>query len=177
MATEYQRQTLPRLACGAPTSAAWPPAMPAGEFGPPMHATTAYLTGRLGNSQRVAQQALTRLFHLDVSLGSIPALEQMVSAALATPVAAAQAYVQQQPSQNVDDTRKWVPGWREGNARCWPWVSTTAWVTVFLALAKGGAAEAEVAIGQTYAGIVGSDRHTADGWLDPQRRQVCLAHL
>lgn len=170
--TEYQRHTLTCLACGAQTSGAWPADMPAGDFGPRVQATAAYLTGRLGNSQREAQEALDVLFQTDVSLGSIPALEQAVSAALAEPVAEAQAAVQAQPTQNVDET-----GWREGKQRCWLWVSATAWVTVFLVLAKRGAAEAKHLIGEAYQGIVGSDRHSAYGWLAPQRRQVCWAHL
>jgi hypothetical protein len=37
-------------------------------------------------------------------LGSIPALEQDVSAAVAQPVAEAQTYVQTQPVNNVDET-------------------------------------------------------------------------
>jgi transposase len=107
-----------------------------------------------------------------VSLGTIAALEQAVSAALAAPVAAAQAYVQEQPTQNVDET-----SWREAKQRCWLWVSATVWVTVFLVLAKRGAAEARQLIGAAYAGIVGSDRHTAYSWLPLEHRAVCWAHL
>jgi transposase len=170
--TEYQRHTLPCLAGGTQTSGDWPPAMPPGDFGPRVEATVGYLTGRLGVSQRDTAEALDALFHIEVSLGSIPALEQAVSAALAAPVAAAQVHVQAQPTQNVDET-----SWREGKQRCWLWVSATALVTVFLVLAKRGAAEAKQLIVETYAGIVGSDRHSAYGWLDPWRRQVCWAHL
>lgn len=169
---EYQRHAVTCLACGAATAGAWPVDMPPGHFGPRVQATAAYLTGRVGASQREAQEALDALFHLDVSLGSIPALEQAVSAALAAPVAAAHAFVQEQPTQQVDET-----SWREGRARCWLWVSATLWVTVFLVLAKRGAAEAKQVIGAAYAGVVGSDRHTAYGWLAPARRQVCWAHL
>jgi transposase len=169
---EYQRHTLPCLNCGAQTSAAWPGDMPAGAFGPRVQATVGYLTGRLGISQRDTEEALDALFHTEVSLGSIPALQQAVSTALAAPVAAAQAHVQAQPTQNVDET-----SWREGTTACWLWLSATALVTVFLVLAKRGTAEAKQLIGETYAGIVGSDRWSASTWLDPLRRQLCWAHL
>lgn len=169
---EYQRHTLTCLACGSETRGAWPAAMPPGDFGPRVQATVAYLTGRLGVSQRDTEEALEALCHTQVSLGSIPALAQAVSAALAEPVAAAQAYVQEQPTQNVDET-----SWRERTHRCWLWVSATALVTVFLVQAKRGATEAQAVIGAAYQGIVGSDRHSAYGWLDPQRRAVCWAHL
>jgi len=32
-------------------------------------------------------------------------------------------------------------------------------------------------LGETFPGIVGSDRWSAYNWLDPQRRQLCWAHL
>lgn len=170
--TEYQRHTVSCLACGAQTSGEWPAARPPGAFGPRVQATVGYLTGRLGVSQREAQEALDALFHLEVALGSIPALEQAVSAALAAPAAAAHAHVQAQPTQNVDET-----SWKEGKQRCWLWVSATTWVTVFLVLAKRGAKEAQQVIGANYGGIVGSDRHGAYAWLAPERRAVCWAHL
>ncbi len=47
----------------------------------------AYLTGRQGVSQRDAQEMRGVLFQLDLSLGSIRALERQVSAAVAEPVA------------------------------------------------------------------------------------------
>lgn len=170
--TEYQRHTLPCLACGAQTSGEWPADRPPGDCGPRVQATVGYLTGRLGSSQRDTAAALAALFHTEVRLGSIPALAQAVSAALAAPAAEAHAYVQAQPTQHVDET-----SWREVTQRCWLWVSATALVTVFLVQAKRGAAEAKHLIGVDYEGIVGSDRLSAYGWLDPRRRELCWAHL
>ncbi len=88
--TEYRRHTLTGAACGAATAAAWPDDMPRGGFGPRTQATVAYLAGRLGISQRDVAELLDVLFHLDLSLGSVAALEQQVSAAVAAPVAEAQ---------------------------------------------------------------------------------------
>ena len=138
--TEYRRHCLSCLVCGAQTAAAWPSDMPAGDFGPRLQASTAYLTGRLGLSQRDAAEALETLYHTDVGLGSIPSLEQAVSTALEQPVNEAQTYVQQQPVANVDET-----GWRQQSKRAWLWLAAAPRVAVFLVLPTRGARTAPVA--------------------------------
>ena len=112
------------------------------------------------------------VFHTDISLGSIPAQEDQVSAALSEPVQAVQTYVQQQPAQNVDET-----SWREKTKRAWLWINTTPLVTLFLVLATRGAKGAQRILGPVVKGIVGSDRWSGYNWLDPQQRQLCWAHL
>ncbi len=170
--TEYRQHTLTCLGCGAQTQAACPPNMPTGSFGPRLQATVGYLTGRIGTSQREVAEILQTLFHIDLSLGSIPAQEAQVSAALAEPVQAAQTYVQQQPAQNVDET-----GWREKTHRAWLWINTTPLVTFFLIIATRGAKGAQQMLGTAVQSIVGSDRWSGYNWLDPQHRQACWAHL
>jgi transposase len=170
--TEYRRHALTCLVCGMTTTPEWPAEMPAGAFGPRLAATVGYLTGRLGMSQRDTAEALDTCFGTVVSLGSIPALAQTVSAALAAPVAAALQYVQAQSRVNADET-----SWREGKAKAWWWVAVTAWVTVFLIQTTRSAAGAKALLGEGYAGIVGSDRYSAYTWLPLAQRQVCWAHL
>ena len=170
--TEYRCHALTCLACGTETPAEWPADMPTGDFGPRLQATTGYLSGRMGMSQRDLTETLETVFHTEVSLGSIPALERAVSAAVAEPVQDAQTYVQQQPAANLDET-----GWREQAKRAWLWVAATPLVSVFLVLATRGAKGAQQLLGDTFHGIVGSDRWVAYNWLDPHRRQLCWAHL
>ena len=170
--TEYRQHTLTCACCGTDTSAPWPEDMPAGGFGPRARATVAYLTGRQGLSQRDAQEALAALFHLDLSVGSIAALERQVSAAVAGPATEALAFVQVQDVANVDET-----GWKEGTQRRWLWVAVTALVSVFLVRATRGSQGAKDLLGPTYGGVVGSDRWSGYTWLDPTRRQLCWAHL
>jgi transposase len=169
---EYQHHTLTCLACGAPTRASWPAEMPTGSFGPRTQAAVGYFTGRLGVSQRDVAEMLETVFHTDLGLGSIPALEQDVSAAVASPVAEAQACVQTPPVNNVDET-----SWPERAQRGWLWLTTTPLVTVFRLLATRSAEGAKKLLGETFLGIVGSDRWSAYNWLDPTRRQLCWAHL
>lgn len=170
--TEYQQHTLTCLACGAQTSGAWPTEMPWGSFGPRTQAMIGYLGGRFGMSDRDVQELLEVVFHTDISLGSVPAQEREVSAALAQAVQEAQAYVRQQAYANVDET-----GWRQIDQRAWLWVAATSLVTVFLVVGTRGAAGFKRLLGESFQGIVGSDRWSAYRGLDPLRRQVCWAHL
>jgi transposase len=169
---EYRRHTVPCLACGAQTTPDWPVEMPGGSFGPRLQATVGYLTGQLGISQRGVDEMLDAVFHTDIALGSIPAMEQAASTALAQPVEEAHAYVQAQAVVNADET-----SWRESSQRRWLWVGATPLVTVFLVLATRGADEAKRLLGVAFQGIVGSDRWGAYNWVEVLRRQLCWAHL
>jgi transposase len=170
--TEYRRHRLSCVVCGACTQAAWPVTMPTGSFGPRVQATVGYLTGRIGASQREVQDILATLCQTDVSVGSIGAVEQAVSAALAMPVAEAATYVQRQPVRNADET-----SWREKTKRMWLWISVTPVVTIFRLLQTRGAAGAKALLGEIVWGIIGTDRYAGYHWIDPHQRQLCWAHL
>ena len=168
---EYRQHTITCLACGAQTTPDWPVDMPSGSFGPRVQATVGYLTGRMGVSQRDVEEAMDALFHTDLALGSVSALEQNVSAALNQPVKEAQTYVRQQSVVNADET-----SWRQGKQRRWLWIGTTPLVTVFW-LATRGAEGAQQLLGRAFQGIVGSDRWSGYNWLSVLQRQLCWAHL
>lgn len=170
--TEYRRHCLRCVACGARTQAAWPATMPAGSFGPRVQATVGYLTGRIGASQREVQEILATVCQTEVSVGSVGVLEQVVSAALAAPVAEAATYVQCQPVRNADET-----SWREKTKRLWLWISVTPVVTSFRLLKTRGAASAKELLGEGVWGIIGTDRYAGYHWIDPRQRQLCWAHL
>jgi transposase len=170
--TEYRRHCLWCVACGAHTQAAWPATMPEGSFGPRVQATVGYLTGRIGASHREVQEILATLCQAEVSVGSITALAQAVSTALATPVAEAQQYVQRQPVRNVDET-----SWREKTKRLWLWISVTPLVTIFRLLKTRGAKGAKELLGEEVWGTVGTDHYAGYHWIDPRQRQLCWAHL
>jgi transposase len=168
---EYRQHTLTCLACGTATTPDWPVDMPSGSFGPRAQATVGYLTGRMGISQRDVEEAMDALFHTDLALGSVSAVEQSVSVALSQPVEEAQTYVRQQAVVNADET-----SWRQGKQRLWLWIGTTPLVTVFL-LATRGAEGAQQLLGRAFQGIVGSDRWSGYNWLPVLQRQLCWAHL
>jgi transposase len=169
---EYQLHTLICCVCGAQNAAEWPAGMPKGSFGERLQATVGYLSGRFGISHRDIEEALETIFHVEISLGSIPAQEQRISQAVKQPVEEAQQYVQEQAVVNLDET-----SWQEWTQNFWLWVMTTPDVTVFRLFQTRGAAGAAELLGEGYGGIVGSDRYSAYNWLDPLKRQVCWAHL
>jgi transposase len=172
LVTEYRRHCLCCVACGVHTQAPWPATMPSGSFGPRVQATVGYLTGRLGASQREVQDLLATVCHTDMSIGSVGALEQAVSAALATPVVEAAQYVQRQPVRNADET-----SWPEKSKRRWLWISVTPVVTIFRLLKTRGAAGAKELLGEVVWGIIGTDRYAGYHWINPRQRQLCWAHL
>jgi hypothetical protein len=137
-----------------------------------MQATVGYLTGRIGASQREVHEIFATLYQTAVSVGSVGALEQAVSAALATPVAEAQPYVQRQPVRNADET-----SWREKGQRRWLWISVTPLVTIFRLLKTRGAVGAKELLGEVVWGIIGTDHYAGYHWIDPRQRQLCWAHL
>jgi transposase len=128
-------------------------------------------TGVYRLSRRTTVALLRDLVGVDLALGSVTACEQAASHALATPMAAAQAFVQQQPVAHVDET-----GWREARRRAWLWVAATTTVTVFLVHARRGAVAARTLLGP-FAGILTSDRWTAYRRWPLRNRQLCWAHL
>jgi transposase len=170
--TEYRRHCLGCVAWGARTQAAWPTTRPRGSFGPRVQATVGYVTGRIGASQREAQDLLATLYQMEVSVGGIGALEQAVRAALAAPAVEAQTYVQRQPVRNADET-----SWREKTQRRWLWISVTPLVTIFRLLKTRGAAGAKALLGELEWGSIGTDHYAGYPWLAPRQRQLCWAHL
>jgi transposase len=170
--TEYQVHRLLCPACGAPNRAELPLGVPPGGFGPRVQAVTTLCTGAYHLSKRTTQGVMEDLFGLPMSLGTITNLEQATVQALATPVTAAQAYVQAQPVAPLDET-----GWHEGTTRAWLWVAVTAWVTVFIVrLSRGGKVVQEL-LGERFCGLLVTDRWSAYTWYPTRWRQVCWAHL
>lgn len=170
--TEYQLAARHCRQCGHLTRAAWPAGVPQGVVGPRLAAATALLTGRHRLSKREAAACLADLVGADLAVGTVSAIEQQVSAALAPVGAEARAAVQTAVAANVDET-----SWRQGRRRAWLWTVVTAAVTVFHIDPSRGAAVVRALLGTEWAGIVGSDRFAAYRWLDPDQRQVCWAHL
>ncbi|UCC52789.1 MAG: IS66 family transposase, partial [Anaerolineaceae bacterium] len=169
---EYQLHTLTCPACGAANRGEWPAAMPSGSFGPRTQATIAYLSGRMGISRRDSKEMLSTLFHLDISLGSIPAQERRISQALIEPVMEAGDFVRRQPTANVDET-----SWYERSDKQWMWVAGTPLVTFFQIMDSRSQACCRQLLGEEFTGVVGSDRYSAYNWLASQQRQLCWSHL
>jgi transposase len=107
-----------------------------------------------------------------LAVGSVDRLCQATAQALAAPMAALVAAVQQAASAHADET-----SWREAGRRCWLWVVVTAMATVFTLAPSRGSGVIKGLLGADFAGYLISDRWSAYTWIDPTRRQVCWAHL
>jgi len=170
--TEHQLHHVRCGRCGTTTCAVLPVDVPAGAFGPRLQATVAVLSGRYRLSRREVVGVCTDVLGAPLAVGSVDRLCQATAQALATPVAALEAAVQQAPAAHADET-----GWREAGRRCWLWVVVTAWATVFTLAPSRGSGVIKGLLGETFAGYLISDRWSAYTWIDPTRRQVCWAHL
>ena len=142
------------------TEAEWGAEVPKGRFGARLQAVIAYFTGRLALSHRDAAEALSVLHGVEISLGSISAVQRQVSGALAAPVETAREFVRDQAVNNVDET-----GWRERSKLHWLWVNATEQVTAFRVAAKRDAATAREVIGQAKTSVITTDRYLGYSWL------------
>jgi transposase len=169
---EYRLHVLSCPECGTETCAELPPGVPQGAFGPRLQAMVSLLSGRYRLSKRDTEEAMDDFFQADVSTGSVCALEQRTSEAISEPVEEAREYVKGQPVVHMDET-----GWREANQKAWLWVAATSLVTVFLIRCSRGGQVAREMLGETFEGILNSDRWSAYNWLPVSLRQLCWSHL
>ena len=168
--TEYRlhRRRCPH--CGLSTCATLPPEVQGHTVGPRLQATLALFSSSCRLSKRQVATLADDLFGTPISPGQVCALERATSAAAATPVDAARAYVQTQPA-NLDET-----SWRQEGKRGWLWVGVTGLVTVFLLRLSRGSVVVREMLG-TSTQVVTSDRYSAYSHLPLGRRQLCWAHL
>jgi transposase len=169
---EYRLHVLSCPECGTETCAELPPGVPQGAFGPRLQAMVSLLSGRYRLSKRDTEEVMDDFFQADVSTGSVCALEQRTSEAIGEPVEEAREYVKGQPVVHMDET-----GWREANQKAWLWVAATSLVTVFLIRCSRGGQVAREMLGETFNGILNSDRWSAYNWLPVSLRQLCWSHL
>src|SRR6266403_4283135 len=170
--TEYQWHQLVCSACGETTRAPWPAGVPSGTYGPRVHATVALCTGSYRLSKRTTAQVMDDVFGVPMSVGTISRLEQATTKVVAEPVEEACTYVQAQEVAHLDET-----SWRQGGKRAWLWVAVTSWVTGFLVRRSRSGAVARALLGETFAGILVTDRYSAYNWYPVRWRQLCWAHL
>jgi len=141
-------------------------------FGPRLQAWVAILTGRFRQSRRQVVELLRELCGVSVSLGSVQSLCEETSEALAVPYREAKEAVAQAGMAHLDET-----GWKEKGKRHWLWVAVTRLATVFLVSCSRGRQALKELIGESFEGILHSDRWGAYNIVDPLRRQLCWAHL
>ena len=169
--TEHRTHQLRCRHCRARTSAPLPELIAGSPFGLRLQAAVVTLTARHRISRRGITELARDLFGAWLSTGSVDAICQRASDALAGPHCELQDRVLDQGAVHVDET-----GWRTGGEGRALWTATTPEAT-FLKIAEHCNREQFDALIGAYAGIVISDRWNGFSHLDPTRRQVCWSHL
>jgi len=170
--TEHRLNHLRCPRCGGVSRAAWPADVPPGAFGPRFEAAVATLSVRNRVSRRDTVELMGELFGARLSVGSIDAILGRAAMALRLPYEELLHHIRAAPAINVDET-----GWRTGGVKRTLWGALTRQTAVFRIAPDRHQREAKALLGSDYAGVVSSDRWWAYDCLDPERRQVCWAHL
>jgi transposase len=170
--TEYQQHTVCCSNCRAIVQGCLPPDKPPGGYGPRATALASFFHARLRLSERETAAALLDVCGLSISVGSVVRCCERTSDALAPVYDTIQTLVQQQPVLNADET-----SWKAACKRAWLWTAVSIVATVFLITLNRKRASLQQLVGADYAGIIGSDRHSAYDGRDPTHRQVCWSHL
>jgi hypothetical protein len=102
--TEYRAHSLRCPGCGKSTGASLPEEVRASSFGPRLQAAIALLSVRNRISRRGASELCGELFGCDVAVGSVDAIGQRTSSALAEPYAGLREAVKDAPVICVDET-------------------------------------------------------------------------
>jgi transposase len=170
--TEHRAHAVSCPDCGKRTRAVLPAEVAASAFGPRLQAAIALLSVRNRVSRRDVSELSGELFGCPIAVGSVDAICQRASYALADPYAQLRDAVKDAAVVCVDET-----GWRQGGERRTLWGAFTDRHAALAIAADRHERELPELIGSDFAGIVSSDRWWAYDQLDPVRRQVCWAHL
>jgi transposase len=170
--TEHRLNHLRCPRCGTVSRAAFPADLPPGAFGPRLEAAVATLAVRNRVSRRDTVELVRELFGAHLSVGSIDAILGRAATALRLPYEELLHHIRAAPAVNVDET-----GWRTGGGKRTLWGALTGRAAVFRIAPDRHEREAKALLSERFAGIAISDRWWAYNYLDPERRQVCWAHL
>jgi transposase len=169
--TEYRCHRRVCPACGATTQAPLPDEI-VGQFGPQLTALIAYLTVVCRMPRLVVQRFLEGALQIPISLGSTQAAWEEASAAVAAPYAELQAALPQAPVLNADET-----GHRTNGDKRWLWVFVARTFVLYRIATSRGSDVLRAVLGETFAGVLGSDRLPSYLKYVAGQRQLCWAHL
>jgi transposase len=170
--TEYQGHYRTCTRCGTLNHAPIPRDLKAQSVGPRLAALLAYLSGCHHVSQRGLEEIAADVLDAPLSVGKVANVQAEVSAALAPAHAEALVAVRAAPVKNVDET-----SWKLAGKLCWLWLAASTTVAAFLVHARRSGEALAALLGQSWHGLICSDRWSAYGRLSPYLRQICWAHL
>jgi transposase len=169
---EYRLHSL-LCPCGRYTVARLPKEVAGSTFGPGLHAAIAYLTTVHRLSRRGIREIMKTLFGIEISTGAVCEANKRVSEACVPMAGAIKRYVASAITLNIDET-----GWKNKGARRYLWCFVAPLAVLFHISGSRGAEVLKKILGQTFAGIIGSDDHSAYNCYHKHGlRQLCWAHL
>jgi transposase len=169
---EHQVHSIECPCCGQRNRGELPPEVASSWFGPNVISLVGLLMGRYRLSKRQVTHLLAECFGITMAASTVVNQQQVISQALAAPVAELEPVVKNEPVCNIDETR-----WRQRGAakRPWLWTVVTAQVTLFRIAPSRSSQVARELLGEIYGGVAGTDRCSSYTWLE--RRQLCWSHL
>jgi transposase len=168
---EHRTHRLGCRNCGAKTTAELPAWIAGSAFGPNLQAALVTLTTRNRISRRGIIELARDLFGVSLSTGTVDAICQRASDALAGPHAQLHDWVLDQGAVHVDET-----GWRTAGEGRALWTLTSPGAAIFQIAEHCNREQFQALIGP-YPGIIVSDRWNGYEHLDAHQRQVCWSHL
>ena len=169
--SEHRRRRARCGCCGRQTLAELPAGVPAGAFGPSVAAAATTLTAaRL--SRRDSARLLEDLCGLRISPASVEALVKRASDVLEDPYAEILARLDASAVRCADET-----SWRQADRARWLSVAAANDAAIFQLADRRDRDAAMALLGEDPAGTIVSDRYAVYAYIDPARRQLCLAHL
>ena len=170
--TEIRRHEVECEHCGHRTLAPYDAQkIPPSPFGPRLTAVVAMLTGVYHLSRRCAQRLLREILGIELSLGTISAMEARASAALVPAVDEAQRQVEGSEVKHTDAT-----SWLRTGILMSLWTIASAMATVYRIVGDGCRETIRPLFG-TREGILVSDRASVFKFWSMPCRQICWAHL
>lgn len=170
--TEYQMYSGICFGCGKKHQAELPVGVPQGMLGPHAIGKIASLTGDYRMSKRNVTFLFEDFYGLHISTGTVSNAEKIASAALEKTVEEAKQFIPQQAIVNSDETSH-----AEKGKKMWTWVFIASMVATFIIRPSRGAQVVKDFLGETFKGILGTDRWSGYTWLATIFRQLCWAHL
>jgi len=159
--------------CGKTTRAGMPAGSPKGAFGPRLQARIALLSGRFRLTRRETRAVAKSMFGVKISVGSVQACCEAVSAVAAPTTHEIHEEVKQAPGVHADET-----GFGKcGKKRMWLWIGTTEKAEVFRLLPGRGKDQALDLLGKGYSGFIHRDRWKAYEQFKEALHQLCHGHI
>lgn len=169
---EYQLHHGRCTACKKRCSSELPEGVPKSLLGHFALARISLITGKYHLSKRLTAQLLQDLFGLKLSIGTVSNAEAKVTEALAQSMEEIKKEVQAADRLHADET-----SFFNQHKLNWLWVATCETATLFKLFLKRDAESAKKLIGESYQGVVCTDRYSSYHWLKDEQHQYCWAHI